>query len=150
VLDVNDSDLPDWVREELDKFAKHLVSVGVIAEKCDENGNVIARPEAEMYSGFVMEFGEEWYWITAGHCIKQVEIELPKNHYKTSQFRLKDTYASDARCKVEIPLEWESAWKFYVFGDESNFNGLDFGAVELRVYPKSWKSVNLLRCLSLA
>jgi hypothetical protein len=83
------------------------------------------QPRAFFVSGFVMEFGGNWYWVTAGHIVEEIEIVLSRG--KAESFRLIDTYGN-AVDHNPIPFDFPSAWKTSCYDKKE---GLDFAAVRL-------------------
>ena len=82
-------------------------------------------PRAFFVSGFIMEFGGNWYWVTAGHIVRDIETVLSRG--KADNFRLIDTYGH-AVDHNPVPFDYPSAWKTSRY-DEAE--GLDFAAVQL-------------------
>jgi len=76
-------------------------------------------------SGFVMEFGGNWYWVTAGHIVKDLEIVLSRG--KAESFRLVDSYGN-AVDHNPVPFDFPTAWKTLCYDTAA---GIDFAAVEL-------------------
>lgn len=111
-------ELKDGFRE----YSQYLLGLSCLVEPV---GN---EPKAECYffSGFVMQFGRSWFWVTAGHIIKNIEEHLAQG--VVSRFRLIDHYGFGGDHSNAVPFDYEGAWRYYVFDE---VEGLDFGAVEI-------------------
>src|SRR5688572_17376616 len=59
-------------------------------------------------SGFIMEFDDGWYWITAGHVLRDIE----KHQNIVSGFRLMDSFGFGPS-KDPVPFDFDGAWKLY-------------------------------------
>lgn len=97
-------------------YTRYVVALGLISQVGDDEA------KTHFYSGFLMEFGSDWYWITAGHIIEGIEAAAAH----VERFRLIDRFGR-GRNKDPIPFDYPAAWKFYRHTDD----GLDFGAVQL-------------------
>jgi hypothetical protein len=82
-------------------------------------------PRAFFVSGFITEFGGNWYWVTAGHIVRDIETVLSRG--QADNFRLIDTFGH-AVDHNPIPFDFPNAWKTICYDEEE---GLDFAAVGL-------------------
>jgi hypothetical protein len=106
-------------REEDDFYRDHtryLIGIGLISQEEGEHA------KSHFFSGFLMEFANEWFWVTAGHILKLID-ELQN----TERFFLLDHYGTGTN-EEAIPFDYANAWRYYVDDDDA---GLDFGAVRL-------------------
>jgi hypothetical protein len=85
-------------------------------------------PKSQFASGFVIEIGPDWYWVTAGHLLEVIEHQIAAGVYE--QFRLIDCYGF-GRDSNPVPFEYADAKRFHVYDEKA---GLDFGAVALTPY----------------
>ncbi len=102
-------------------YSQFLIGLALLVETDEE-------PSAECYffSGFVMQFGREWFWVTAGHVMEQIEPHLATGVAK--RFRLIDNYGFGTDRSHSVPFDYEGAWRYHIY---DKANGLDFGAVEV-------------------
>ena len=88
----------------------HFLNVRGVSYDCDGDAILLLvepegeTPSAECYffSGFVMQFGREWFWVTAGHIMKDIESHLSGGVAK--RFRLIDNYGSDLTSQTRYRL----------------------------------------------
>jgi len=103
-------------------YSQFLIGLALLIEPEDE------QPSAEcyFYSEFVMQFGCDWFWVTAGHVMEQIEPHLTTNIAKC--FRLIDHYGFGPDRSNAVPFNYEGAWRYHVY---DKAKGLDFGAAEI-------------------
>lgn len=119
-------------------FGPYLLGVCFVSQHVNSDG----KPQAQCYfrSGFVMELGEKWYWITAGHIIKEIEKAQKIPGVKVSLFRFYEPFRSTDGF---VPFtDFEDAWKY---AEDDDINGIDFGAVEINSHDR--RLVNTLRII---
>lgn len=119
-MDSEEIDVDSLTQSEIEElctdYTRYVVALGLISQVGDEEA------KTHFYSGFLMEFGSDWYWITAGHIL--AGIEAAQSHVE--RFRLIDCFGRGGD-KHPIPFDYPSAWKFYRRTDD----GLDFATVQL-------------------
>lgn len=110
-------------------FANRLVCMTGIFQDETEQGP--ARIRRFVFSGMVMSFDGEWYYVTAGHCLKETE-ELIKTK-RVDQLSFIDYLGSEATDRNRIPIvdfcEMKYEWIYQA-------NGIDVGYVKLDQYYK--------------
>jgi hypothetical protein len=103
-------------------FAPYLVGIGFATLQSDKN----AKPHADCHfrSGFILDFGGTWFWVTAGHVIEEI-IDARRRGVQIVDICFWDQFGND---DVSYPFDFFGAWKHY----ENNITaGIDYGAVEL-------------------
>ena len=80
------------------------------------------------YSGFVIKIREEWFWVTAGHCLKQLRRWIRKTRFHLSSICFADFFGPKAKSLDLIPFDIKTAELFSL--DQMEV-GLDFGMVHL-------------------
>lgn len=82
-------------------FHRHVVPIHLSFKKGSER-------EACIITSFVMSIYEQWFLITAGHCIEDIEENLTKG-YEIERCRLIDFMGSGAQHKEPIPFDYRES-----------------------------------------
>lgn len=93
-------------------------------------------------AGFLMVIRRNWYWVTAGHIIREVEDALSQKQIEERDFWLVDGFGDGAFSGHSIPFDYAGAYKYYRFEEQQ---GLDFGLVEITPYYRSLLKANGIR-----
>jgi hypothetical protein len=83
-----------------------------------------ARKDA--FTTFVLEVGDRWFLVTAGHVLKRIEAMVRAPDVASADVVLFDYWSEDAKCRFPVPFDLGSATKSAVDED-----GLDVGVIEL-------------------
>jgi hypothetical protein len=110
------------------KIGRYLVGMCFLARRKKIEGDPERHIQPFFRSGFVMEFDDRWYWITAGHILEKIAISQRDPDLILENFRLLDHYGSGVIDKNFLPFNFEPAWKYFEHDDRL---GLDYCAVEL-------------------
>lgn len=105
-------------------FASHLVDLGKDLKK---------ETASHYCSGFVVEVDARWYWMTAGHILKDIQSEIDNPRVVVKDFSFLDHFGPGDLNKLPLPFDFERAWKHYEYDEE---DGIDYGIVELREHDK--------------
>jgi hypothetical protein len=97
---------------------RHFLALAVVAE---QNG----RRELFFYTGFVVERHKRLHWITAGHCIEQLEQLRSSSEWTIKIAHWHDNYP-DRSAAVRPASIVDMVWK------HGDLAGADFGVVWLR------------------
>ena len=137
----NISNESEMIQDAFRNYSQYLVGLALLVEPEDE------KPSAEcyFYSGFVMQFGREWYWVTAGHIMEQIEPHLSGGVAK--RFRLIDNYGFGADRSNAVPFDYEGSWRYHIYDKRS---GLDFGAVEIAPFYRRTLQSNAVAVVKMA
>ena len=80
-----------------------------------------------MFSGFVVSVLDEWFYITAGHILRDIRTAIASGS-SFDNWRLDDQTAKNQFNGIAVPYEFD-AEKWLVIRDETS--GLDYAAVQL-------------------
>jgi len=106
-------------------FHKHLVPVFISLLKGKDVHSYI-------FTAFVLSVGEQWYLVTAGHCIKIIEEETDIHGFEISRCSLIDCLGQGAKNIHPIPFVYSEASPICL-SDEFDF---DYGFLNISPYYK--------------
>ncbi len=109
------------------RVGKHFVSLS-----CRQIDPRLEEPKLWMFSGFVVEILDEWFYITAGHIIRDIKIAIDSGS-TFDVWRLGDQTASDLETRkrhknMAVPYDF-NVDHWYVLRDEAL--GLDYAVTHL-------------------
>ncbi len=81
-------------------------------------------------TSFVMSIADQWFLVTAGHCLKQIADNITIHGYKITNCLLVDSLGIDAKHIEPIPFNYESSHPTHII-DDANF---DYGFMILSPY----------------
>ncbi len=123
----------------LKQFGKHLVCLAGSYRVLNDNGEPAQDEMFYSYTGFVISTGDEWFIVTAGHVLKDLEEKLRDKRILITGRVLADYFGADAVTFAPIPFDVLEEPKVFV-DDESL--GLDVGVVHLREYYRNLLKAN--------
>ena len=91
-----------------------------------------------VYSGFVIKIRDEWFWATAGHCVKQLNRWISAKRIQLSHVCFADFFGPNATSSDQIPFELASE----SFSLDRKEYGLDFGLIHLTMECRKDLEVN--------
>jgi hypothetical protein len=97
-------------------FSKHFVPIQIWVSKDADRQHAI-------YSAFVLSISNQWFLMTAGHCIKNIEQALAKG-YVIDRCNLIDSLGNEATDSHCLPFDWLAASPTSMCYDESYDYGL--------------------------
>lgn len=104
-------------------FHRHVVPLLFSFVKGENRQQVVV-------TAFALSVCDEWYLVTAGHCLKDIS-EMTKGHgYSLDTCYLIDSPGTDARDHSPLPFAYSIADSFY-FSDDLD---LDYGLIRLGPY----------------
>jgi hypothetical protein len=106
--------------ETIEAFGKHLI--GLYACSLDVQSGIIV-------SGTLIDFNNETFFLTAGHCVREIEKLIKSGH--KSEFKIIDWIGYEAKDKFAIPFSIELSRLLYIDDDERK---LDFGLIRIGSY----------------
>ena len=109
-------------------FCRHLVSLCVLARRSDRTGET-GEIEFFSHSGTVINIGGIFFFLTAGHILREWEKSLQEKQLTIESAYLADTFGPDARSDHPIPFDFVNEHKIYI---DDQDEGLDFGLIHLR------------------
>ncbi|MCK4605487.1 MAG: hypothetical protein KAU41_12495 [Deltaproteobacteria bacterium] len=80
-------------------FHKHLVPIFFSCQKAEHKQDFI-------FTAFVLSVRDQWFLITAGHCIKAVEQLVHEHGYQIVQCSLIDTMSLEAKHRHPVPFDY--------------------------------------------
>src|SRR5438093_1291287 len=99
---LSDNSPPEEVKA-FREIGDHLVGICFLARRKEIVGDPIKQAEPYFRSGFVMEFRDRWYWMTAGHILEEIAISQQNPDMVLETFRLVDHYGSQVIDKNAPP-----------------------------------------------
>jgi hypothetical protein len=87
-----------------------------------------ANRHVAVISGFLLEVRDFYFWVTAGHCLKELDKLLASEVVKVCGGGFMDFFGYDAVHKHSVPFRYERGSGFYVTRPE---DGIDFGLIAL-------------------
>jgi hypothetical protein len=81
-----------------------------------------------VFSGFVVEIMDKWFWVTAGHCLKLLDSQMPDGLMKLFRTEFMDCFGPGDTVLNGIPFTYEPGCGFYV---DNESHALDFGVIPL-------------------
>ena len=107
-------------------MSRHLVVLTGEYESYDD-GKLFKRGVFAI-SGFILRLHERYFWVTAGHCLTQLDVALANGALKVFDVGWADYFGMNAAHVHKIPFEYEAGCGFHVDDGEA---GLDFGLIPL-------------------
>lgn len=121
--------------ETISFFYRHIVPMVFIFQKGDESYHA-------QISTFVISIKENWFLVTAGHCLRDVEVNLERG-YRIKRCGLADSLGINPQDHFYIP---------FVYSDRKNIiiedYGLDIGLIFLSEYYKGLLQANNIVALN--
>jgi hypothetical protein len=112
-------------------LARHLVSLTVIGPKVDLQRQLISGRQVYGYSGFVIEFLGEWFFLTAGHVLNEIRDTLRACPNGEVRLFLLDSFGIDATTDLPVQVDFEHAVMRAV---DNNQVGVDIGIIRVSQY----------------
>jgi hypothetical protein len=117
--------MPDLSRRVADSIRQHFVSLSCVQELPDSETRKIL-----VFSGFVVEIADEWFYITAGHILRLIRTALSIGS-TFDIWRLGDHTVANKFNGMAVPYDFELD-QWCVIEDEDQ--GLDYAAIHLSSY----------------
>ena len=116
--------MPDLTTRVARTVGKHFVTLSCIQTPPS------ALPKELVFSGFVVELLGEWFYVTAGHIIRRVQVALARGS-TFDIWRLDDQTAGNRFAGKAVPYDFRSdAW--FVLQDDTI--GIDYATTHLSEY----------------
>jgi hypothetical protein len=123
-------------KDAIDYFYKHIVPLLFTFQKDEKYHTVVV-------TAFVLSVSEQWYLITAGHCITEIE-HIRENGYKLVSCNLIDSLGTEAVHKQPIPFPYDTV-PHSCLSDDYAF---DYGVIRLTTYYKKLLLQNNVKALN--
>ena len=91
---------------------------------------------------FVVSIENDWFLVTAGHCLESIEYLVKKQDYKFVRCRLEDTNGINAKFQHPIPFDFLDAYQFYLK------EPFDYGIIYLREHYRELLKTNHIKPLN--
>lgn len=104
-------------------FMRHLVPVFFTFTKGSDSHSAVI-------TSFVMSIADQWFLVSAGHCLKQIKENITTHGYKITNCLLVDSLGLAAKHIEPIPFSYEDSLPTHV-SDDANF---DYGFMILTPY----------------
>lgn len=108
-------------------MAQHFVPLMVRLEHYYKDGS-FRQENTTVISGFIMELDGQWYWTTAGHCLKDLDDGISEKILKVIGGDFVDHIGTGAIKQENYPFQYEPGRGFYVY---DKAEGLDFALIPL-------------------
>ncbi len=118
-------------------FQKHLVPILFSCKNDNETQNFIM-------TSFVISVKDQWFLVTAGHCISAINQLVNEHGYKILNCYLVDSLGLDAKYRDPIPFDFVSS-KPVCLGENGEF---DYGIISLSSHFKSLLEANNIQPLN--
>ena len=124
------------LKEQLRLYLRHIVGLAIAYEHIGADGS--QKPQKPLhYSAAVCQIDHNWFLLTAGHILRDVESIIRHPQMRLVACGLDDTYAPGSNDKTPIQyFDLENAPRFHRYRDDGiiaeSTEGLDFGLVHLR------------------
>lgn len=110
-------------------MSRHLVALTGEYRTFKEEGSLFHRG-VFAFSGFVLSMGDRWFWVTAGHCLKdELDGRIKARRMQVSEVAFADYFGPDPCNYNRLPYTYEPDCGFYVYDRDL---ALDFGLIPLR------------------
>lgn len=111
-------------------MSRHFVALTYNYESLNPDGSVFHQGETAL-SGFVIELHGVWFWVTAGHCLKDhLDQRIRKGQIRITGGGFVDYFGYEAEHRFTVPFTYERGCGLYV---EKPSLGLDFALIPLDV-----------------
>jgi hypothetical protein len=114
-------------------MSRHLVALVVQYESFDTKGDSFHHGLI-VYSGFVLSLRDQWFWVTAGHCLENPDERdglddlIAAGKIKVHSAGFADYFGLDATHRHIVPYTYEPGCALRVFRKDL---GLDFALIKL-------------------
>jgi hypothetical protein len=95
-----------------------------------------------IFSGMIAEFGDEWFWVTAGHIYENVFKQVEKGVLQIRQLRIVDGAGLTPLTSDGFTIDLELCDHAFFYSEE---NGLDIGFVHMRQNYRDLLAANGIR-----
>jgi|GEM_PF-1752621 len=112
-------------------FCRHLVALCITFQSLNDEKVPISELKFDAFPGIIINIRGIFYFLTAGHILKNLDTELSNDKVLIHNSVLADTFGPGTISPHPIPFDFSNEPKFYIFDKE---DGLDFGLIMLRSY----------------
>lgn len=121
---------PDFLRF----MCRHLVAVAVEYKSLHPDGTLHCHGTTFL-SGFVLELHNEWWWVTAGHCLgRELDDHIARAELQIVSTHFVDYFGTEPGSVPAIPFTYEPGQSLIVDNLEL---GLDVGMFRLNILQRA-------------
>jgi len=91
------------IRQAFLEYSRYLVAIAYLAQPL-KNGKEHGDAQTFWMSGFIIEIGKRWYWVTAGHCLEDLRSATEAGLYSVREFKIADCFGLGAIDRSAIPF----------------------------------------------
>jgi len=118
-------------------FMRHVVPVFFTFERGTDSHSAVV-------TAFVLSVADQWFLVTAGHCIEEIEELTTKGGHRIAKCYLIDSLGLGAKHRDLIPFSYQSVRPVH-FNDDANF---DYGFIALSPYYRELLEKNNVQSLN--
>ena len=109
-------------------MAQHFVALSCQYESLNKDGSVF-HSGTMIFSGFVIDLLDTWYWVTAGHCVQEeLDDNINQNKIRIVGGSFVDYLGIGAKHFSPYPYTYSPGDGLYLYRPEA---GLDFAVIRL-------------------
>ncbi len=127
---MNNHQLPPKDDDFVAFLGRHLVVAIFNYETIETDGKVSSR-HTHTVTGWLIEMFDRLFWVTAGHCLKEIDDPLREGHIRVTRCLLMDKFGWKAQHNNEVYYPYELGDAFYLWEPETGF---DFAILPLRPF----------------
>lgn len=109
-------------------LGRHIVALGIRYIALDDSGKHTGPERISIASGFVMEFGNQWFFVTAGHVFQDIANHRRDRELELVSASLIAFFNHENRSTCVIPIDYDSMEMDFV--NDRDW-GLDVGLIRL-------------------
>lgn len=118
-------------------FQRHVVPVFFTLQNEQDTQNIVL-------TAFVLSVSDQWFLITAGHCIREIEILSDHYGYAITRCQLIDSLGLGATHPEPIPFAYRDSHAVCLSDDHA----FDYGVMALSTYYKQLLKANKVQALN--
>ena len=116
-------------------FNQHCVPLYIHINKGEDNHHYV-------FSSFVISIDDEWFLVTAGHCLREIE-KVKKAGYTITKARFLDFGGLNAKHFQPIPFDYDSSTTAHLDDDK-----YDYGIIHITEYYRKLMESNEIIALN--
>ena len=128
-----------WVKLTGGYTWRRIVRLNYVYRPVSSHGIEREKERVIFLSGFIFSSRNRWFWVTAGHAIKDLDEHLENGTIELDSSTLVDSYNPKPLINIPIPFDYKSSQRISIFDKES---GLDFGLIALRPHYRDLLKAN--------
>jgi hypothetical protein len=130
----------------LHRIRRHFVGLCGVYVPLNEDGSWAGEERAFSYSGFVIQIGGCWCYVTAGHIFASIDLAIARKQIKLLKCAFAHYFSAGTTIKEPLPVAYEDVQRITVFSE----GVIDIGIIPLRDYYRLHLEGNDVRPIELA